>query len=733
MAFVFNQDAVKSNARKNGFSSQQAAILNHLALDRLRHLHMQTGEPVTLECIAEAIKQYATEEVERERAIKAEVREQGVSIVDDMEEELRNFNKANDPDIIMEAVNEKMDGMRSKRFKFDDDGLEHYFGREDPYNLPDGMATLSLKHYNRDIITAMCQHTELAVELGKHLRPEDIVTLYSTSQVFHHALNGHLLSSIRMWISHRAPEAGQIFKFKLYRRYLVPDPAGRTWQEQYEGTRVARQNPQLMREIRTVPGLRYLQLVLGRDRCCRQIIAIMARNGFLMPKTMLNTLLRLWLLMDIPTSGQRQALMRNQELWTDNDLYNAQLFFMKLSMHFNDPIYGPSTNEVLHLMMGQKGLYPLWQLLLRKRFTTLPDILELQVRYDFELPADMWGDQEEGKTLHGVPISEVGIGHFEGWGLGDRHLLRPDELIPLEAVARGLELDKHLMYMMMWGYIDFETGENVVPSEEDIYISDEEAVLAHMDCSHHWRKKHALKKRFDTLSPEEQQEIIAEDEDDRLRALAWCGDIDDYDSDSGDGDCDETYALDDEIRRGYIVRPQAEVRPRVPEAGDKEGWRNFVNSALRSVAPELDEEQRLRAQAWFSYQTDEMEGEWDWQRWLQQEGHSGRNNSAASQDTSDHESESVSSSTNTDETIVLPQYETYDADDDAEDDDYNEQQYEWHDSDTEPDEEEFYSDEENDPPVPESFQEAHYAMPDVQPDMTPVETGAAWGGGVSSS
>ncbi|KAG8422373.1 hypothetical protein J3459_010423 [Metarhizium acridum] len=103
---------------------------------------------------------------------------------------------------------EETDGQPTKRFKFDDDGLELYFGKEDPY------------------ITAMCSRVELAVELGKQLAPEDLVSLYATSRTFHNAINEHMLSSIRMWIAHRAPEAGRIFQFAPVQTISGDGPGG---------------------------------------------------------------------------------------------------------------------------------------------------------------------------------------------------------------------------------------------------------------------------------------------------------------------------------------------------------------------------------------------------------------------------------------------------------------------------------------------------------------------------
>jgi hypothetical protein len=625
MALPFDTNAIKRNALAYGFNTQEASIFAHIALDQLRDLHHSSDEPVTLEQIAAAIKQHATEEVEREKAIKAEVRAQGISILDDMEAELLGvgtgiYSHDGQRTPQVRVVEEEADGQVSKRFEFDDDGLEQYFGNNDPYGVERELATLSLKHRSHDLITAICSHIELAVELGKHLRPEDLVNLYATSRMFHNAINEHMLSSIRMWIAHRAPEAGRVFQFRLYRRHLVTDPAGRTWQEQYQGSETAQTHPKLMSQVRSIPGLRYLQLVLGRDRCCRQIIAIMARNGFLMPRSMYRTLLRLWLLMDIPTSGQRQALLRNAEIWTDTDIYNAQLFFMKLLLAFNDPVHGPGGFELLHLFLGQKGLFPLWQLLMRKKFTTLPELIDLQVRYEFDIPPELDADPaDEQTTIHGVPHYQVGINHYEGWGMGDTHLLRPDELVPIEATARTLDLERHLMYMMMWGYFDTRTGENIVPTEEDMYMSDEENVLRHMDTSHHWKKKHAMKKKFFHLSAQEKKEILDQDEDDRLRALAWAGDASEYDDEGAEQD--RIYTLEEEIERGFIVRPPrtGDDKVEVPDKNDEQGWVEFVNSALRTVVPEITQDQKLRVEALYPYPQEQTDEAVDWGALLAQE------------------------------------------------------------------------------------------------------------------
>ncbi|VUC19926.1 unnamed protein product [Clonostachys rosea] len=489
---------------------------------------------------------------------------------------------------------EIIDGLARLKFTFTDEALQRFFGGRDPYLKPQDERTVETPDPDqRDILTALCSHPVLAVELGKHLAPQDILNLFLACRTFHTFIRGYMLSSIRTWVAYRFPKAGATFPYRLYKPLLMSDPRGRTW----DGEEL--DEPEA-KKIRSIPGLKYLHLLWTRDRCSRDIMAIMARNGHRVPKAMYTTLLRMWLVMDLSTSAQRRALMRNKEIWTDCDLYNAQLFFVKLGMHFNDPVYGPNTLELVQLMMGQRGLYPLWQLLMRKRFTTLPEILQLKVQYDMQMPPNHWGHDYYGGEIHDVPFHKVGTGHCEGWGNGRGHLQRPDELVPLEAVYRGLDLDEHLPHMVLWGYFDWTTGQNLVPTEEEMYIPNEEKALEHMDTTHHWKKRHVMKKRWAKLTKEEQQTLIEDDADESLRAQAWMGE--DYDGSSDDG---APYNPNDEITRGYVMPPcPADRKSTVPPTSDVEGWQSFIGTALIGMAPELSEDEVLRAQAWQDYGDD---------------------------------------------------------------------------------------------------------------------------------
>lgn len=298
-------------------------------------------------------------------------------------------------------------------------------------------------------------YPELFMELAKHLHINDLVSLYAISKDFHETLNGHLSHIMKACASYRAPESSRIFVFALYRPLCTPDPAGRP----------DTSNPAIPR---MVPSLRWLRMVLHREKCVRDILACMAREGHRMPKTMSLTLKKVWLTMDIATSARRVQLIHNENYWTDFDLYNAQLFFVKLDMRFNDPIEGPGDDCLRKLMLGQRGLTPLCQLLKRTRYTDVMEILEAAVRYSY------WPAAEHRHLpILGVLPNEIGKGHLEGWGMGQVHLYRVDELVMRESCRRNLQLDKHLIEMMVWGYVDSVTKENIIVTAEEMYMSDD--------------------------------------------------------------------------------------------------------------------------------------------------------------------------------------------------------------------------------------------------------------------
>ena len=75
-----------------------------------------------------------------------------------------------------------------------------------------------------DLLGSLCSRIEYAVEIGKHLRPKDILSLYSVSRDFHNSINGFLTSSMRTWTDVMAPTGARIFPFNIYKGTSILDP-----------------------------------------------------------------------------------------------------------------------------------------------------------------------------------------------------------------------------------------------------------------------------------------------------------------------------------------------------------------------------------------------------------------------------------------------------------------------------------------------------------------------------
>lgn len=377
-----------------------------------------------------------------------------------------------------------------------------------------------------NLLESVCSNIWLAVEVAKHLPVCDIVKLYSTSKTFHNLLNQYWQSSIRAWAEHMAPSSFRIFYWKFFGCYTRKDPTGTTWEapglfaDAIAPPPWATSRPVTAadKEVRSVPGLRYLAMLVKREVRVRDILAKLARRGHRLPSRCHEAVKKMWLLMDLPTNTLRRAFIRSTQLWTTQDIYNAQMFVIKLQMFFNEPIFGPDAPLATETILGSpQGLTPLWQMLRGKKHTDMLDAMQMRVRY---LASDQAIHHFRSWDLYyDIPLWQLGRGHLEGWGRGNLHLSRPDELIIEEASRRNINLKDHFTHMAFWGHVDWQKRANLVPSEEEMYMSDDDlpALKAHQkgpdgilgNCGNvpfeygEWKPEQALLARWDTLTEKE--------------------------------------------------------------------------------------------------------------------------------------------------------------------------------------------------------------------------------------
>ncbi|KAI6383049.1 hypothetical protein MCOR32_002928 [Pyricularia oryzae] len=410
-----------------------------------------------------------------------------------------------------------------------------------------------------DLISSLASYSVLAIEFIKYLHPRDILTVYSISRVFHANWDANEHYFCRILACHLDPTAARAYPWELYRDFLIRNPRGYiaidyTQSDFRRGIDIDNPTPwsrmvlsrgssaghaplQLSPGSKLCLGMAWINMLFVRERQARDVVASLARKGHRVPPSTRSTIHKLWTLTDCPTNRGRHGLVR---AWADEDLLTAQLLFLKLDLMFNDAIQGPGTPDLRRLMLGQPGgVRVLWQLLRRRRFVAdLLDLLRLQLLFDegTATPEQI----ERGLPIAGVPVELFGVTRCEGWGRGGAPLVQPDELVAAECVRRQLGVDKLLVPMVAWGCVDFATGRNLVPTVEELYMSDDDdggsrgiqgpmpppggldtlagsVPLEEGD----WRPHHAMRAVFDTLTPQQQQAVIAAEEDEDLIAQAW--------------------------------------------------------------------------------------------------------------------------------------------------------------------------------------------------------------------
>lgn len=422
-----------------------------------------------------------------------------------------------------------------------------------------------------DMIGKISSSIDILVNVSKFLRPGDIINLYSISRDFHATLDGNLQSSIVQVAKYVCPLAAQVYPHHFYASASKPDPAGRPRDPAYHDIYArlrstpglpSAQLPDPGAEVRKIPSLVWLTMVHSRHTRVRDILASLARQGHRLPKGTYATLLKLWLVMDMPNNEDRALIMKTRKFISRFDLYRASMFLVKMCLRMNDPLYGPDHMELLKLMLGQRGLSPLWKLLRGKKYNTYIEILQLKMRYDVEpTPTQL----EVGRPICGVPVKEMGKRHLEGWGLNlfgksdnPRHLLRLDELIVRECARRGLDIEPHLQEMMIYGHVDIAKGKDLVPTLDELYMSDEEyenpmpieeqdphEVVSWSGCGNvpfgdnEWTPKLARKGMWDDLTERQKELILEVEKDEMLKNLAWEMDSEDSLDEEDDDEDDE--------------------------------------------------------------------------------------------------------------------------------------------------------------------------------------------------
>jgi hypothetical protein len=137
------------------------------------------------------------------------------------------------------------------------------------------------------LLTAFCANNELLLLLTSYLNIPSLMSLYAISKVYHHQFNchytAHILAIMRTW----APHSESIFSWRNYRDLCTKDPNLR------QNSRLTDQEGDAAEkhgDLRFVPTLRWLQMVVYRHGVCTDILIRLASYGHRCPAGTLDAL-----------------------------------------------------------------------------------------------------------------------------------------------------------------------------------------------------------------------------------------------------------------------------------------------------------------------------------------------------------------------------------------------------------------------------------------------------------
>lgn len=294
------------------------------------------------------------------------------------------------------------------------------------------------------IFHSLFNHPELIFEMVHHLDINDLLALYSISRDFHALANIRFTTMMHSQSLSKAPESSRIFPFRCYRNLCLRDPAGR------------RNEAKPDFQIRHVPGFRWLRMVVFREGVVDGIVECLEKEGLMLPPAATLTIKKIWFFMDLPTNKLRSALVRNTKYWTEDDLYVASMFIMKLDMLFTCPMTGEGDLGLRKMLLGQRSLSTLLHVLRREKMRNSYEMLKMIVAWNYERTDE---ERELDETIFGVPPHKVGMLQYEGWGRNpNTRFHQIDMAVNMECVRRGLDLPAHYLDMVLYGFVDKATG-----------------------------------------------------------------------------------------------------------------------------------------------------------------------------------------------------------------------------------------------------------------------------------
>ncbi|KAK4697004.1 hypothetical protein P7C71_g1011, partial [Lecanoromycetidae sp. Uapishka_2] len=292
------------------------------------------------------------------------------------------------------------------------------------------------------VFNKLLNYAELTLEVAKNLDIEDLVSIYAISKDFHMLVNQRFTAMILAQSTTKAPESSKTFIWRCYKSLCMRDPA----------RRINEVHPS---DLRFIPSFRWLKMILFREAIVNDILRSLAYEGHRLPRRASLVIKKLWFTIDISDNNRRIGLLHNANFWTSKDLFIATMFFLKLDMRLTHPTSGNGETGLRKMLLAQRSFSTLAKVLRREEMKTQLDMLRMVVRYNYQ------PRRHRDMSILGVPPHEVGKLQFEGWGMGTKKFIPIDRLVMLEGLRRKLNLQNLYVDMMLYGYVNKRTWEDI--------------------------------------------------------------------------------------------------------------------------------------------------------------------------------------------------------------------------------------------------------------------------------
>ncbi|KAH9842154.1 hypothetical protein Tdes44962_MAKER01532 [Teratosphaeria destructans] len=296
------------------------------------------------------------------------------------------------------------------------------------------------------VLNGFLRHGDLLLLLASYLNIPSLISLYSISKPFHAVFNRHFTAFIVACMRTWAPNADKIWPWRCYQSLCIKDPNLRQ-----KSSFANKEVETIGQDLRDVPSLRWLQMVVWRQGVCKDMLIQLATKGLRCPPGTLDAVKKMWFVLDLPLNAHRIALCRTEAYITKKVIYNATLFFLKVDMAFTDPacavypLAGPHTNmhayparyqrkghvgcDLREMLISEKSFTPLWRVL--RGWSPDPkepafhmnrlDVLKLWVRHKYKPRHGAPAEAREGSIM-GIPWDQVGTAGLERTGVSVYHL-----------------------------------------------------------------------------------------------------------------------------------------------------------------------------------------------------------------------------------------------------------------------------------------------------------------------